>query len=378
MKIKRMLFVGYMWTGSTCVPRYHGLKSIGLDMEIFDATGWNSGASSVSISLAHRLYCTTAIRKMNEELIVIASRVKPDAIWLEKANWIYPFTLRRLKVHTRKLIHYNTDDIFATGSWFWLHRAGVRFYDLHLTTNRLNVLELKERFGVKAFRVGMGYDQGYHRPAAIYSNCLEKKDVIFIGHWEPHTERYIHALREAGICVHLWGHNWWKAYDRSLRSITPLPQFDYVRTISSAKIALCVLSRRNRNESTGRSFEIPAIGTFMLAERTLEHEYLYEDGSGAALFTGERELVEKARYYLAREKDRSDIAARGHARCITLGLSWGDHIRREWPLVEDVLLRGKMSEGEAVLDQPFWSGYRAGMLLQEKPRAAASVNQVTG
>ncbi len=351
--------MGYLWSGSSCNPRLSGLRAIGLDVEPLDASSWARGPYRIGNSLGQRLYCTQAVRETNERLIEATAKSKPDVVWLEKGNWVYPSTLRQLREHVRFIVHYNTDDVFGSANWFWLHRAGIPLYDLHLTTNRWNVLELRERYGVRTFRVGMGYDQDFHRPPSFFSQSELAVQVVFVGHWEVHTEKYVAALRESGLAVEVWGHNWGKAKDRALRAVKPLGQEEYVDKIASAKIALCSLSRMNRNESTGRSFEIPAIGTLLLAERTLEHEILFGDGSGAVLFTGEKELVEKAHRYLGREEDRRAVAAKGQAICRSLGLSWGDHIRREWPLVCEILCQGKV-KGDSDLDAPFWPGFRCG------------------
>jgi len=125
------------------------------------------------------------------------------------------------------------------------------------------------------------------------------------------------------------------------------------------QIGLCFLSRRNRNDSTGRSFEIPALGVFMLAQRTAEHDFLYGDGEGVALFSDTKECVDKARYYLERAGERQAIAAAGQARSQALGLSWADHLRREWPMIERWLNAGAESL-QPQDDQPFWPGYRRG------------------
>ncbi|HEY2012274.1 MAG TPA: glycosyltransferase, partial [Bryobacteraceae bacterium] len=184
--------------------------------------------------------------------------------------------------------------------------------------------------------------------------------VVFVGHWEAHTERYVRALRTAGLDVRVWGHNWRWAADPGLRRVVPLPHAEYVSTIARSGCALCVLSRANRNESTGRSFEIPAIGALMLAERTPEHTYLYGDDEGAILFSNEDELVSKARYYLGRPGERHRIAQTGQFRVNQLGMPWEVHIEREWRIVERIL------EGEFdVADQddaPFWPGFRQGSL----------------
>jgi len=358
------------------------LRELGLNVESFDATGWAGRGGRIVNALTHRLYATPSVRAMNRALIAAAARLKPDVVWIEKGNWIYLSTLKRLHDNARFIVHYNTDDVFGAGSWFWLHRAGIQLYDLHLTTNRWNVLELRDRYGVRTLRAGMGYDQDFHRPVPPDKQCAEKVtekvDIVFVGHWEPHTERYISVLRDAGFRMHVRGYNWWKAKDRSLRVVKPLEHEKYVAAIASAKLALCALSRRNRNESTGRSFEIPAIGTCMLAERTAEHVFLYGEDEGAVLFSEERELADKARRYLDDDTARVKVASAGHARCEALGMSWGDHTRKEWPLVEKFLLGGGTMDEEAASDQPFWSGFRAGRPFPMGPWAPADANRVDG
>lgn len=374
MSLDRVLFVGYLWPGSTSVPRLDGLHSLGLHVEVFDCQAWLGKGNRIAKAVAHRFFITPGIRAMNVALVAAAARTKPDVVWIEKGTWIYPSILKRLRDHARFLIHYNTDDVFY-GRYFWLHRLGVNLYDLHLTTNRWNVLELRQRYGVRTFRVGMGYDQDLHRPPQLSFGNDSKTDVVFVGHWEPHTESYIAALRDSGVFVEVWGGYWRRAKDRSLRIVKVLEQEEYVKKIASAKMALCSLSRQNRNESTGRSFEIPAIGTFLLAERTLEHEYLFGDGSGAALFSSDMELVEKARHYLAQEEARRAIATQGHERCLGLGLSWGDHVRREWPLMCNLLCFGTVP-ADCDPDSPFWKGFRHGKAASSGGREKA-VNKKT-
>lgn len=359
MSLDRVLFVGYLWPGSTSGPRLNGLRSLGLHVDVFDCEAWLGKGSRIAKALAHRIFVTPGIRAMNSALVANATRSKPDVVWIEKGTWIYPSVLKQLRDNAQYIVHYNTDDVFGD-RYFWLHRLGVKFYDLHLTTNRWNVIELRQRYGVRTFRVGMGYDQELHRPPLLSRGNNTKTEVVFVGHWEPHTEDYIIALRDSGVSIEVWGGYWRRAKDRSLRTVKILEHEKYVNKIASAKMALCSLSRRNRNESTGRSFEIPAIGTFLLAERTLEHEYLFGDGSGAALFTGESELVEKAHRYLAQEEVRREIATQGHALCLGLGLSWEAHIRREWAIVTRILgAREEIHSSEK--DRPFWQGFRDGI-----------------
>ena len=358
-KFSNILFVGLLCDGSTSLGRLDGLKTMGNEVDSLDTSDWLPSGSRILRSIVARTYTHSSVWRINHKIRSLISRKKYDLVWIEKGEWIYPWTLSWIKKKGCSLINYNTDDILGGHGFFWLHRLGIKNYDLYLTTNRKNVIDIGQKYDIRTMRVGMGFDSTVHHPV----NNLKAKiyDIVFIGHWEPHTEEYILELRRAGINVHVWGYNWWKAKDENLRAVISLPQVRYTETIAAAKIALCSLSRFNWNESTGRSFEIPAIGTMLLAEYTQEHEYIYGDGKGAVLFSNISELVKKAKHYLENETERINIAALGNEISKNPGYSWVDHISRELPIVLNLLnhLNIKLTETE---DRPFWSGFRNGEL----------------
>jgi spore maturation protein CgeB len=102
---------------------------------------------------------------------------------------------------------------------------------------------------------------------------------------------------------------------------------DYAKAICASKISIGLLSRKAPDNITTRSLEIPACGTFMLAERTQEHLKYFREGEEAEFFEGEKELLEKCRYYLAHEEVRKRIAAAGRQACLTSGYSYHDRMR---------------------------------------------------
>jgi spore maturation protein CgeB len=163
-------------------------------------------------------------------------------------------------------------------------------------------------------------------------------EVLFVGHWEPDRAARIAALRRAGVNVKVWGKGWWRAWNLAdRREIGPMSNSDYPKAIAAAKVLLCFLSKFNRNECCGRTFEIPAVGGFLLAERTAEQVSYFSEDREAAFFGSEKELVEKARYFLAREDERRDIAARGHQRCVTSGYTYRARIAQDMKAVLEVL-----------------------------------------
>ena len=121
----------------------------------------------------------------------------------------------------------------------------------------------------------------------------------------------------------LFGPDWERAprlpwLDR-FQPIRMLTGDDYVRAIAASRIALCFLSTLNRDTYTRRCFEIPAIGTMLLCQRTADMEQLFRPGIEADYFSDANELVEKVRHYLAHPDEQARIAAAGHARVHSAG-----------------------------------------------------------
>jgi hypothetical protein len=368
----RILYVGDLRRESSTYPRFKALQAVGNEVVAFASYEICASQNRLLNFLGHRYYCTRANWDGNMRLRQLVRELRPHVVWIDKGRWIYPRTLRVLRAQGAKLVHYNTDDIYDPQGYAWLHRLGIRHYDLCITTNRFNVSEIISKYGVTSFRAGMGYDADSHRPpAGMDMNAVA--DVVFVGHWEQHTESYLAALHDAGLIVRVHGGNWRRARRHEFRKARTLPQTDYNAALTSAKLAICSLSRRNRNESTGRSFEIPAIGACLVAEDTVEHRYFYQDGQEAFFFRGIGDLVAKCNWLVGQSDIRRRVAAAGRRRCLALGLSWQDHINREWPLCDRFLQEGSLSLklGD---DAPFWSGFRSGLPCESTKNTVTTTN----
>jgi hypothetical protein len=106
---------------------------------------------------------------------------------------------------------------------------------------------------------------------------------------------------------------------RSLYPIAPVVGEYYTKAISGAKIALCFLSKLNRDTYTRRNFEIPATGTFMLSEYSADLATLFKEGREAEFFRSREELLAKVKHYLANDAERDAVAKRGRERLLRDG-----------------------------------------------------------
>jgi glycosyltransferase involved in cell wall biosynthesis len=256
---------------------------------------------------------------------------KLELIYIVQAGYLWSETVVALRSTGARVVHY-TSDYFGFREYCYRHLfRAVHLYDAHVITNLLNKPILEGKGATKIIVTEFGYDPTLHRPQCLTSEEKSKyqSEAAFVGHWEPTTEQMIVRLRESGISVKVCGQGWKKARLLKDRTpIRPIPVEEYVKSLAATKIGLCFLSKWNRNRSAGRTFEIPAVGRFLLAERTPDHLSYFEEGKEAEFFSSAKELVEKAKYYLDHEDEREAIARAGHERCVRSGYTHQDRVKQ--------------------------------------------------
>jgi spore maturation protein CgeB len=94
---------------------------------------------------------------------------------------------------------------------------------------------------------------------------------------------------------------------------------EYNKALCGAKVALCFLSKHNRDTYTRRCFEIPATRTLMLSERTEDLLSLYKEGEEADFFSSLDEMTNKVKLYVEDEKRRQAVADMGYRRVMSDG-----------------------------------------------------------
>jgi spore maturation protein CgeB len=205
----------------------------------------------------------------------------------------------------------------------------------------------------------LGYDETVHRPLAPVDRMLRERfrsDVGFVGGWDPRRQKLLGAIAEQVDCdLKIWGFGWdhvqdgrWtprRAYRlRMLAGNNPFrherdprlaPRLQgpevygdaYAWALSGARISVGFLRQVWPDQHTTRTFEIPACASLMLGDRTDEHGMFFREGQEADFFSSEEELLDKIRYYLARESLREQIARRGYRRCLVSGYSYHARLR---------------------------------------------------
>ena len=273
----------------------------------------------------------------NVDLVRVARRFGPDAVFVPKGVEILPATLVVLKRLGAKLVSWSQDDMFARHNRTLLYTRGLRLYDLVVTQKSYNC-DPGELPALGARRVlfqNKAYSRDAHRPCDDCARSAFAHDVVFVGSAEEARANSLLALARADVAVDVYGayegsHGWrrWEGAHPLLR-VHDKPVFgkDFSCALGCSKIALNFLRKANRDLQTSRSVEIPACGGFMLAERTDEHRALFEEGKEAEYFATDEELVAKARRYLADDAARRAVALAGRRRCETSDYSYDARAR---------------------------------------------------
>lgn len=340
----RIVYVGQVHPGGTCLQRMDSLKALGHDVIGIDSTEpvANGSVERFRRSLLWRAGYPVDVRRVNGRITGVISEFRPDIVWVDKGLTVERQTLEAVRASSPEtlLVHFNPDDPFGRyGKAGWrTFLAALPLYDVHFVPRMVNVEEYRQH-GARSveFEVpSRGYDPETHYPRdpSSIKGSAPMADIGFIGSFEEERSRHLLRLAQAGIRVRIQG-GWKSSLGHANLEVHHKGAYAsaYAEALSSLKIALCFLRRGNRDLHTSRSIEIPACGTFMLAERTEEHLMLFDEGKEAEFFDSPEEMVDKARYYLRHESDRVRIARAGRERCLQSDYSYRKLMKRRIDLV---------------------------------------------
>lgn len=340
----RILYVGPLWEGGTCLQRMNALIELGHYIKGIDTEPphvrraqrrlWNRIAGKL-FRMGLNAFGPRDLAGANRTILEHFRAERWDVLWLDKGLTIEATTLQEVKGRNPdcRNLGYSPDDMFARHNQSRQFLEHIRLSDVFFTTKSYGVRELESLGCPRVVFVENAFDPHTHYPRAVSDQNRKRfgGPVGFIGQYEAERASSMYHLARAGIPVRVWGTNWGKCRYKQENLILEheaLWADDYAMAICAFDINLCFLRKANRDLQTIRSIEIPACGAFMLAERTEEHLALFEEGKEAEFFSLDEELLDKVRYYVAHEDARRRIAAAGRERCLKSGYSNHDRLRK--------------------------------------------------
>ena len=287
------------------------------------------------INLSYKLRRPIDMTQVNKKLLSIDNLLNYEILWIEKAVMLKSSSLKIIKkIHPKIKILFNSeDDMFKSHNNSDYFIESLNYLDLFVTTksDNLNPSEKLKSKLKKVLLIDKSYSKELHKPIKnIYDHF--KNDVLFIGTYEKERANSLAYLLDNGVKVTLWGEDWnqwaYKNHKNVKMGNKGLYGQEYVNEICLSKISLCFLRKINNDKQTGRSIEIPACGSFMLAEYSEEHAKLFRENQEAVFFKSNDDLLQKVQHYLRQEDKRIEIAKAGRQRCLSSGYSHQDRINQ--------------------------------------------------
>lgn len=277
-------------------------------------------------------------RQHGASLIALAQRERPDIVIVLKGLEISADEVHTLRRQGAWVVNINHDDFFShnPNNWSPIQRQAIPAYDFIFVTREVNVAEVRP-LNANVELMQFAFYPRIHRitPLTPAELATFGAEVAFVGTWERQRCKMLeHLVEQVPARYAIWGSLWERAGRRSplrpyLRGRDVLME-DMAKAIGGADISLGFLRKENRDDYTQRTFEIPACGGLLLAERTARHLSIYREGVEAEFFDADRpdELVSKVRALLADPARRAAIRAAGQAAVLSQHQTYRDRLER--------------------------------------------------
>ena len=292
--------------------------------------------------IQRRLQRGSVVDQINRSVIGSAREFQPDLVWAEKQEFLRTETIHELRELGAKTVHFTPDPYFSL-KWkrTRLMDESMKAFDALIYCKSYERAQY-ESLGRPVVYTPLGYCDEIHRPLTS-EGARWRCAVGFLGGWEPRREHLLHAVSAAGIDLKIWGGYWEFLRDGKwtprrqiiLGQLAGKDSFhfhkdellsrahqggevyadDYARALTGASIGLGFVRKVCPDQHTTRTFEIPACGSMLLADRTDEHQEFFLEGKEAEFFASCDEFLDKVKFYCTHESARKGVAAGGYRRC---------------------------------------------------------------
>ncbi len=277
---------------------FRAFRSLGHEAILFDESKYSC---SVGFSFLNRIRARVTrpyvILALRTALLRAVTQERPDVVFISKGI-AYDARTIALIARVSVVVNFTNDDISNTSIFTRNAVDALREYHLIATPRTFAVDELKHLGMRRVVHLPFGYDpelsfcQDIH---SVASAPATSPAIVFVGTYFPDRAEALAELADLQLAV--WGAGWHRCDLSTLRPHLrrSLVSPDEMRRIfQAARISIAFLCRNNRDRHTMRTFEIPASGGTLLAQRSPDHAAWFTEGVEADLFDSPQDLRAKA------------------------------------------------------------------------------------
>lgn len=318
----RLLLVGCFTEGAIEKMYLRAFYSLNVEVYFFDVN------EQYPKTIAQRIFYRVFMRARNNRISYSFLKYLKERC--DYFDWILVFKgqqfscewLKKLKktAGRSRWCNFNPDDPYNT-----LNRGAsnedvlrsIDFYDLYATWSKKILKKLQGSKCKKAIYLPFGFDKRNLKKTIGPANT---DIVLFIGTWDKQREQELSRLTDFNL--HIYGDRWDQCKKRSglARSIKGRAIYGDAAAEKVAESAICLNLLRDQNLGAHnmRTFEVPAMGGFLLSTRSVEQQDFFPEGVMADYFSSPEELREKIAYYL-QNIDKREIIRKNVIRKIETG-----------------------------------------------------------
>lgn len=330
------------WWG--CDPRalaraFRGLGHTLLEVDAEDYVPWRWDGFVPKV--LRRLSVKFLADDYNRAVLSLANTSSYDFILVFKGMHLRAETLRALRSCGKPVYNFYPDLSFMDhGNYI---PAALRYYDCVFTTKSFHGEKEKNELKIRDLvHVQHGFDPEVHRPVRLTPNLIERYgcDVSFVGCWSPEKEDIIsHILKKRrNLKLFVYGIGWKYAsagFRQALgQNLRPGVFGDELAIVYSAsRVNLGLLSSGSsdpsvRDQTTVRTFQIPASRAFMIHEDTQEVRSYFRPDVEVMLFKDKDDLILKLDMAIGDKGLREAVGRKGYERCISVPYDYSNAARR--------------------------------------------------
>jgi len=329
---KRLLIVGNsdpIHVGAHLLQAAH---TLGIEAEIVD-TGAAFAAPRLLVALSWRLrgHRPPRLEAFGRAVVERCRALRPTALLATGLAPLDGSTMQMIGRMGVARINFLTDDPWnAAHEAPWFIRT-LPTYDLVCSPRRANLADL-ERAGCRQVAyLPFAYNPATHFAEPLATPVERERldcDLFFAGGADSDRLPLVSALIRAGFSLALYG-GYWERYPITKPFARGHADPATMRKAAgSARVALCLVRRANRDGHVMRSYELPAMGACMLTEDTPEHRELFgAEGEATLYFCTTEMLLDKLRWLLANPAERTRLASAAHSRIVAGANTYADRLR---------------------------------------------------
>lgn len=244
---------------------------------------------------------------MTQELYDLCLRERPDVLFAVMFDFHRDPRLdvfKRISDLGCVTVHWFCDDHWRFEKY---SQYVAPYFDL-VTTTANSALPKYRQIGLasKVIKSQWACNHELYRPQDIPADI----DVSFVGMNHGNRQEVLASLGEQGLPIEIYGYGW---PDRPRVSF---PEMTALFSRSKINLNLSNSSVMTGQQIKGRNFEVPACNAFLLTAQADNLEEYFVPDKEVVVYQDEGDLLEKARFFLAHDDLRQDIAKAGYRRVL--------------------------------------------------------------